>query len=117
MRTIDFKYFLVLGAASLLGQSAVLAQQADATKKTEWKESDYYAIRSYEIPPGVELEATSFQRMPDGKLAVASRRGEIWMIEDPLGDDFSAKKFTRFAHGLHVGHQHCRSPWLLKYAR
>ena len=69
------------------------ASGQESTKKKDFKESDYYAIRSYEIPQGVELEATSFQRMPDGKLAVASRRGEIWMIADPLGSDFSAKQF------------------------
>jgi len=88
-------------------------QSNESNGSKEFKESDYYAIRSFEIPPGVELEATSFQRMPDGRMAVASRRGEVWMIEDPLGDKFSADQFKRFAHGLHepIGMDY-RDGWL-----
>jgi hypothetical protein len=97
--------FLSIGFRGASGQ--------ESSKNKELKESDYYVIRSFEIPAGVELEATSFQRMPDGKLAVASRRGEIWMIADPLGSDFSAKQFSRYAHGLHepIGMDY-RDGWL-----
>ena len=75
--------------------SHAYAQQPPAS------ENDYYRITSFEIPEGVELEATSFQLMPDGRMAVASRRGEIWMIEDPMAKDVSAKQFKLFAQGLH----------------
>ena len=94
-------------------QAQAQAKKNESSGSKELKESDYYAIRSFEIPPGVELEATSFQRMPDGKMAVASRRGEVWMIENPLGDDFSADQFKRFAHGLHepIGMDY-RDGWL-----
>jgi hypothetical protein len=88
MRLTKSKTLFALLAVTAVGIPNVAAQEAQSAKNKNLKESDYYAIRSYEVPPGVELEATSFQRMPDGKLAVASRRGEIWMIEDPLGDDF-----------------------------
>ena len=64
-------------------------------------EADYYPISTFETPKDVVLEASSFQMMPDGKMAVASRRGEVWMIADPFAPDVSAKNFTRFAHGLH----------------
>ncbi len=47
------------------------------------------------------LEAGGFQLMPDGKLAVCSRRGEIWMISDPFSKEVKASQFKRFAHGLH----------------
>lgn len=94
-------------------QAQAQAKKNESSGSKEFKESDYYAIRSFEIPPGVELEATSFQRMPDGKMAVASRRGEVWMIENPLGDEFSADQFKRFAHGLHepIGMDY-RDGWL-----
>ena len=65
------------------------------------KESDYYRIVTCEVPEDVELEATAFQLMPDGRMAVSSRRGEIWMIENPLADSVPSSKFRRFAHGLH----------------
>ena len=64
-------------------------------------ESDYYPITTFEIPEGVVLEASGFQWMPDGKMAVCSRRGEIWMINDPFAEQVSASQFQRFAHGLH----------------
>ncbi len=64
-------------------------------------ESDYYPITTFEIPEGVVLEASGFQLMPDGKMAVCSRRGEIWMIQDPFAEHVSPSQFQRFAHGLH----------------
>jgi glucose/arabinose dehydrogenase len=64
-------------------------------------EADYYPITTFQTPEGVVLEAGAFQLMPDGKLAVASRRGEIWMIADPYAKEVKASQFSRFAHGLH----------------
>lgn len=64
-------------------------------------EDDYYPITRFELPEGVVLEASSFQLMPDGRVAVASRRGEIWMITDPFATQVGAGQFQRFAHGLH----------------
>ncbi|HVJ67943.1 MAG TPA: hypothetical protein VM510_08170, partial [Caulifigura sp.] len=65
------------------------------------KESAYYRITTFEVPKDVVLEPGAFQWMSDGRLAVASRRGEIWMIRDPLAPEVKASQFTRFAHGLH----------------
>lgn len=72
-----------------------------ADESTEPQESDYYPITTFQIPKDVVLEASCFQMMPDGKMAVASRRGEIWMISDPYGKEVTEKNFTRWAHGLH----------------
>lgn len=78
----------------LLGMGAVL-RAADPT------EDDYYPISRFEVPEGVVLEAGAFCLMPDGKMAVSSRRGEIWMIRDPFAKEVKATQFQRFAHGLH----------------
>ncbi len=64
-------------------------------------EGDYYRMTTFQTPPDVVLEAGGFQLMPDGKLAVCSRRGEVWMIQDPFSETVSASQFQRFAHGLH----------------
>lgn len=64
-------------------------------------EADYYPITRFETPEGVVLEASGFQLMPDGKMAVCSRRGEVWMISDPFAKEVKASQFKRFAHGLH----------------
>ncbi len=39
--------------------------------------------------------------MKDGRLAVATRRGEVWMVKDPFSKIVKADQFQRFAHGLH----------------
>lgn len=64
-------------------------------------EDDYYKLLQYQIPNGVVLEAGAIEFMPDGRMAVSSRRGEIWMVEKPLAKDPKDATFTRFAHGLH----------------
>lgn len=84
--------------ASSLSISLVCLSLAVAQHPTE---DDYYPITTFEIPENVVLEASAVQMMPSGKLAVASRRGEIWMISDPLADQVTAAQFHRFAHGLH----------------
>ncbi|MCA9127212.1 MAG: hypothetical protein KDB22_09000 [Planctomycetales bacterium] len=64
-------------------------------------EEDYYHLTNFEIPEDVTLEVSAVQMMPDGRLAVASRRGEIWMVTSPLAESVPAGNFHRFAHGLH----------------
>ena len=65
------------------------------------RESDYYPITTFEIPEGEVLEAGAFQLMDDGRLAIATRRGEIWMVNQPFAEKVPAGAFSRFAHGLH----------------
>ncbi|HEX6986583.1 MAG TPA: hypothetical protein VF170_14470, partial [Planctomycetaceae bacterium] len=76
----------------------LLALPAAAAEPTE---DDYYPIRTFTTPEGEVIEPGGFQHMPDGRMAVCSRRGEIWMIENPLAADVANAKFVRFAHGLH----------------
>ncbi|WP_437186294.1 hypothetical protein SH668x_003442 [Planctomicrobium sp. SH668] len=65
------------------------------------KESDYYSITRGELPEGAVLEIGAIELLSNGKIAVASRRGEIWIISDPFSKELKASQFTRFAHGLH----------------
>ncbi len=65
------------------------------------KESDFYQILPYITPAGQVLEAGAFELLPDGRVAVSTRRGEIWMIENAYDPEPKNAKFTRFAHGLH----------------
>ncbi|MCE2695456.1 MAG: hypothetical protein LW645_14510, partial [Verrucomicrobiaceae bacterium] len=61
--------------------------------------SDYYRIETYELPKGVNFEASGLAVLPDGKLAVALRKGEIWIAQNP--SDSAKPDFKRFASGLH----------------
>ena len=39
--------------------------------------------------------------MPDGKLAVSTRIGDIWMVENPFSTTMKDVKWSRYASGLH----------------
>jgi len=64
-------------------------------------EADFYPILTFPIPEGVVLEAGGFELLPDGKLAVCSRRGDIYMFENPMADSPDKIKATKYAGGLH----------------
>jgi len=79
--------------------TALLATASFAQEKPT--EDDYYKIVPLPIPPEAYLEAGDLELMPDGRLAASSRRGEIWMFDNPHAEDLSKIKAKRFAHGLH----------------
>ncbi len=64
-------------------------------------EDEYYKLLTFELPKGEVLEAGAIEVMPDGRIAVGTRRGEIWMIDNAYAGDPKDAKWTRFAHGLH----------------
>ena len=64
-------------------------------------EQDYYRLTRLPIPESVVLEVGALEWLPDGQLAVATRRGEIWLVSQALSDDVSQMKGSRLAHGLH----------------
>jgi hypothetical protein len=47
------------------------------------------------------LEGGALEMLPDNKIALGTRRGEVWIIENALTDNPKDAKFTRFAHGMH----------------
>jgi azurin/glucose/arabinose dehydrogenase len=53
------------------------------------------------IPENVILEVGGLETLPDGRLAVVTRRGEVWLVENPEGSNGHRPHFTRFAQGLH----------------
>lgn len=64
-------------------------------------EADYYKLTTLPIPQGVVLEASALEMLPGDRLAVASRRGDIYLVENPLAESPDEMKFTQFANGLH----------------
>lgn len=61
-------------------------------------EADFYTLRTLPIPDGISLEVGGLTTLPDGKLAVSTRRGEIWMVENPYT---LTPYYKRFAQGMH----------------
>ena len=64
-------------------------------------EADYYPMLALPIPDGVVLEASAIEMMPSGKLAVASRRGDIYLVDKALAETAEEMEFGLFAGGLH----------------
>ena len=62
--------------------------------------SEYYQITTVPIPEGISLEVGGLAFMPGGALAAATRRGEVWIIENPTMEN-GPPHFRRYAHGLH----------------
>lgn len=85
----------VLLAAYSLSHSVANAQSRPAT------EEDYYRIVTLPIPEEVKLEVGGLAPLPDGRLAVCTRRGEVWIVGNPYMQGSRVPTFKRFASGLH----------------
>ena len=79
--------------------TAVVAIALPTNAREKSQEADYYPITTLPIPEDVYLEVGSLELM-DGRLYASSRRGDIYAIENPLGDP-AEMRFTKFAGGLH----------------
>lgn len=64
------------------------------------QESDYYKITSFQTPRQTAMEVSSIELLPGGKLALGTRRGEIWTVADALGGPDEVK-YQLFASGQH----------------
>ena len=91
---MTIRRFLLLAARLTLSASFTLA--ADPPK-----EADFYRLESFQLPEGEVLEAGACSMMADGRLAITTRRGEIWMIDKPFAENITDAKLSRFAAGLH----------------
>jgi glucose/arabinose dehydrogenase len=67
------------------------------------REQAYWEIQYYQPPKGAVLEVGGLGFLPDGRLAVSTRRGQVWIVEDALTDDTSTARFQLLAEGLQEG--------------
>lgn len=65
------------------------------------KEDDFYKLISLPVPEDVILEVGGMATLPDGGLAVCTRRGEVWIVNNPYISGSERPTFKRFASGLH----------------
>jgi azurin/glucose/arabinose dehydrogenase len=91
----------LLVAASPPHPARAVAPLAADTARVPVTENDFYRLVTVPIPEGVVLEVGGLATLPDGRLAVATRRGEVWTVENPGATGAVRPHFARFAHGLH----------------
>ncbi len=79
---------------------AVLSFPAPASCE-EPKQSDYYSITQIPAPEGAVVEGGDIDLLPNGKVAVCTRRGQIWTIANAYTYPDEEAKWTLFAEYLH----------------
>lgn len=66
-----------------------------------YEENEFYRLETIAIPNGLSFEVSGLALLPDGRLAAAIRKGEVWIIKIHDNATGSKPQFTRFASGLH----------------
>ena len=96
LRNLDMKTFKSI-TLLLVSFSFVFAD--DHSHKAP-VESDYYPITTIPLPEGEVIEVSGIDILPGNKVAIASRRGDIFVGEGVWGDNPNPK-WTLYARGLH----------------
>jgi hypothetical protein len=65
------------------------------------QQSDYYQRQEIPLPPGEVMEIGSIAMLPGQKIAVATRRGDVWICDGAYADDLTKVTWKKFAQGLH----------------
>ena len=66
---------------------------------TAEEEAKYYKIVEVPIPEDLAIEAGSFEVLPDNRLAIGTRRGDIYLVRGAF-DKHPQPQYERFASGL-----------------
>ena len=83
---------LLFTAASFAGFNTVSqAQEAP-------KEEDFFKIMQVSSPEGTILEVGGLTMLPNGDLGISTRRGDVFIVENPTSRQ---PYFRKFASGLH----------------
>lgn len=89
------------GIAAYAALALSCAASLHAAEPAPPKEDDYYRLIELPIPEHVNLEAGGLELLPDGKLAVSTRRGDIYLVDKPFAEPPEAIDFQLYARGLH----------------
>lgn len=86
-------------AGLLLISQWLIAEEVGERWGTADRERDYYRIAELPIPEGLVIEAGAFTQLPDGRIAVGTRHGDVFFIS---GVDEARPKpdYHLFATGL-----------------
>jgi cytochrome c551/c552 len=82
----------IIAIVSLSSSNKVYAQAESP------KEDDFFKIMKVPAPEGTILEVGGLCTLPNGSLAVTTRRGDIFIVENPTSQH---PFFRKFASGLH----------------
>jgi len=72
--------FIALIMSLAMPQEEAQAQELGKMWGTAEEEEKYYSITDIPIPPGIPMRPGSFEILPDKRLAVGTRRGDVYFI-------------------------------------
>ncbi|NDE11795.1 MAG: auracyanin family protein, partial [Chitinophagia bacterium] len=85
----------------LLSPSIIDAQNKSNKSIQAQKEDSFFTIKTVPIPENVSLEVGGMAFLPNDKLAVSTRRGEVWIISNPYMKNGTTPNYKLYAQGLH----------------
>ena len=85
------KFWLAIVCA--IGCVQLVAAQAEPAR-----DDDYFKIMKVSAPEGIILEVGGLCTLPNGNLAVTTRRGDVFIVENPTSP---RPYFRKFASGMH----------------
>ncbi|MBE9602588.1 hypothetical protein [Pedobacter sp. MC2016-24] len=62
------------------------------------KEEDFFKMMKVRVPEGIILEVGGLVTLPNGDLGISTRRGDVFVVENPTSN---RPYFRKFASGLH----------------
>ena len=77
----------------------LIAEEVGDRWGTADRERDYYRIVEFPIPKDEVIEAGAFATLPDGRVAVGTRRGDVFFISG-ADEEKPQPVYHRFATGL-----------------
>lgn len=72
-----------------------------ATRLLAQQQSEFYLREEIPLPLGEVMEVSSIALMPNEKVAVGTRRGDVWICTGAYADDLSKVSWVKFTEGLH----------------
>ncbi|HEY1083395.1 MAG TPA: hypothetical protein VGE29_14095 [Prosthecobacter sp.] len=81
--------------------TALLSALGGSLPAADSPEAEFYKITPFTTPAETAMEVGSVELLPDGKLALGTRRGEIWTVSNAQDPDPAKAQFKLFASGLH----------------
>jgi glucose/arabinose dehydrogenase len=91
------KFTAPLSVAMLAACSTALGQAGGPRAVDD----EYYRLIRFPMEERIVMEAGALELLPDGRLAVATRRGEVYLVDKPLTENPEDANFSLFAGGLH----------------
>ena len=93
--------FCLFTLAFSFGLSNALGQSYEVTDVLTANAPSHSRDKNWKPGDGIALEVSGMEWMGPNRLAVAIRKGEVWIIDNVLAEKSEDRKFTLFASGLH----------------